>query len=101
MEFIKAIVPWVILVLTGLLYSRQKKRRAEALARQLRGDPTPPEDEPTDNYLLEGLIVGLALGWLASYLKLADSSVAMSFGVIIGFCAGLLIKKKPKNSKKE
>ena len=91
---------WVILILSGLLYSWTKKKRNEAVMREMTGDTTPPKDT-RDNFLFEGLIAGVFTGWLVGYLGLADKTVAMSFGVIVGFCAGLVIKKPKKKGNEE
>ena len=91
---------WVILILSGLLYSWTKKKRNEAVMREMTGDTTPPKDT-RDNFLFEGLIAGVFTGWLVGHLGLADKTVAMSFGVIAGFCAGLVIKKPKKKQSEE
>ena len=92
---------WVILILSGLLYSWTKKKRNEADMREMTGDTTPPPKDMRDNFLFEGLIAGVFTGWLVGYLGLADKTVAMSFGVIAGFCAGLVIKKPKKKESEE
>ena len=92
---------WVILILSGILYSWTKKKRNEALMREMTGDTTPPPKDTRDNFLFEGLIAGVFTGWLVGYLGLADKTVSMSFGVIAGFCAGLVIKKPKKKENEE
>lgn len=69
--------------------------------REMTGDTTPPPKDMRDNFLFEGLIAGVFTGWLVGYLGLADKTVSMSFGVIAGFCAGLVIKKTKKEESEE
>lgn len=101
MEQLKTGVLWVILILSGILYSYTKKKRNEALMREMTGNTEPEPKEEQDNYLFEGLILGLILGWLVAHFGIAEMPIAMSFGVIVGFCGGLVLKKKPKEKKQD
>ena len=88
--FIKSASPWIamglLVVILAVLYSERKKKG----------------DDELGNYATEGMCLGMCFGAaLGSAIGDGNTGIGISLGMLIGFAAGMCIKKKPKNDSGE